>query len=350
MQTKKTKGKKVMRAIEILALLPFYLFALLLFYSCGVDSDRFRIEGRLRNINQGEFWIYSIDGGIDGLDTIQVRDGRFAYETDMRTPSTLLLIFPNYSEQPVFAQPGKIVEIKGDASHLKEMTIKGTTANEEMTKLRMQLNKLMPPEIPKAVSTFIRENPKSVVGIYLLQHYFLMAPQPDYKEAYELATIMLEKQPDDGRLIKWQKELKSLQNSRQKDRLPTFSATDVKGRFVSQSDLNSEVNVIAVWASWNFNSTDMLYRLHKQKKNYGNRLSVVGICLDGRPADCRQRVDRDSLPWKTVCDGRMWDTPLLSTFGVADVPANLIIDNKGIIIERNLTTLKLEETVDKLLK
>ena len=32
---------------------------------------------------------------------------------------TLMIVFPNFTEQPVFAAPGKSVDIKGDASHLK---------------------------------------------------------------------------------------------------------------------------------------------------------------------------------------------------------------------------------------
>ena len=94
----------------------FTFFAtLFLLSSCGVDSDRFRLEGRLRNMNQGEFWIYSTDGGASGIDTIFVRDGRFEYETTLRIPSTYVLIFPNFSELPIFANPGKVATIKGDA-------------------------------------------------------------------------------------------------------------------------------------------------------------------------------------------------------------------------------------------
>lgn len=72
--------------------------------ACGTESGKFRLEGRLRNINQGEFWVYSLDGGLVGIDTIPVRNGRFAYEMDLYDQSTLMLVFPNYSEQPVFAK------------------------------------------------------------------------------------------------------------------------------------------------------------------------------------------------------------------------------------------------------
>lgn len=330
-------------------LLGLFLAGVLL-ASCGVDSERFRIEGRLRNINQGEFWVYSPYGGIDGIDTMQVRNGRFSYETTLRVPAVFIIVFPNYSEQPVFAEPGEKVEIKGDATHLKEMVIKGTDDNDDMTKLRMELNRLMPPEIPEAVAAYIRKHPDSHISMYLLQRYFILDANPDYKKAYELVTLMAKEQPDNGQLTKWKKDLEGLRQGMIKGRLPSFSATDVKGRSVSQSDLKAKVNVVSVWASWNYQSLDIQRRLLKQKKEYGSQLGVLSICLDGSPADCKKRVERDSIPWKTVCDGQVWQTPLLTKLGLADVPSNMLIDQQGVIKARDLNPQKMEEEINKLLK
>lgn len=326
------------------------LLALLLLGSCGVDSDRFRLEGRLRNMHQGEFWVYSTDGGIDGIDTIPVREGRFVYEIPMRSPSTLVIVFPNYSELPVFARPGAEVDIKGDATHLREMAINGTDENGEMTKLRMELNRLMPPEVPGKVEEYIRENPESEVSVYLLQRYFLQEDAADYKRAMALVELMLKEQPDNGRLIEWKKQLPALCRGMVKAKLPAFTASDVKGRTVTQDDLKKKANVLTVWASWSFQSTDMQRRLIRLKKDYGERLGVVSICLDARPQDCRQRVERDSLPWKTVCDGRVWQTPLLAKLGISEVPASMVIDSRGVIVARDLAPQELEDELKKMLK
>lgn len=326
------------------------LLALLLLGSCGVDSDRFRLEGRLRNMHQGEFWVYSTDGGIDGIDTIPVREGRFVYEIPMRSPSTLVIVFPNYSELPVFARPGAEVEIKGDATHLREMAINGTDENGEMTKLRMELNRLMPPEVPGKVEEYIRENPESEVSVYLLQRYFLQEDAADYKRAMALVELMLKEQPDNGRLIEWKKQLPALCRGMVKAKLPAFTASDVKGRTVTQDELKKKANVLTVWASWSFQSTDMQRRLIRLKKDYGERLGVVSICLDARPQDCRQRVERDSLPWKTVCDGRVWQTPLLAKLGISEVPASMVIDSRGVIVARDLAPQELEDELKKMLK
>lgn len=321
----------------------------LLVTSCGGDSGKFKLQGRLRNINIGEFWVYSPDGAVQGFDTIAVRNGRFSYEMELREPATLVIVFPNYSEQPVFAEPGEKVNIKGDATHLKEMIIEGTDDNELMTELRMDLNQTSPPDIQKVVSTFIGEHTASPVSVYLLNRYFILGSTPDYKEASRLTKLMLKEQPENGQLIVLQKRLKDLQGGALKSRMPQFTATDVKGRKVTEKDLKAKLNVVTVWASWSHSSTDMQRRMQALKKKYGDKLGVMSICVDGRAASCKQRVEQDSVKWSTICDGRMWSTPLLSKFGLADVPANVIIDEKGVILHRNLQPAKLEEQVNQLM-
>ena len=342
----KSEKRKV---ISDKGLLAFCLFTFLLL-SCGPGGNSFRIEGRLRHMNQGEFLVYSPDGGINGIDTIKVHEGRFAYETMLRDKATFVIIFPNYSELAVFGEPGEKAEIKGDASHMKEMTVKGLDDNEEMTKIRMVINRLTPPEIPKAVEAFIKEHRSSLASIYLLKRYFIADPQPDYRKAALLTKMLLGEQPENGQLIELDKQLKAMQGV-SLTQLPKFSAKDVKGRQVSENDLKAKVNVVTAWASWNYQSTDIQRRLKEKKKKFGDNLAIISICIDGSPADCKRTVvDRDSLKWSTVCDGRLWQSPLLSKFGFSDIPANVVADSKGRIIERNLSPIKLDEKIEGLLK
>lgn len=346
------KIKGVVKGLLPCCLLTLSLSYLLTFslVSCGPGGNSFRIEGRLRHMNQGEFYVYSPDGGIQGIDTIQVHEGRFAYETMLRDDATFVVIFPNFSELAVFGEPGEKAVIKGDASHMKEMTVKGSDDNEEMTKLRMVLNRLTPPEIPKAVEAFIKEHRSSQASIYLLKRYFITDLNADFRQAAILTKMLLDANPDNGQLIQLDKQLKSLRNA-SLNLLPKFTATDVKGRQVSEKDLRAKVNVVSAWASWNYQSTDMQRRLKDKKKKYGDQLAIVSICVDGSPADCKRTVvDRDSLKWSTICDGRMWDTPLLSKFGFGNIPANVIIDSKGRVIGRDVFSTKLDEKLEELLK
>lgn len=346
------KIKGMVKGFLSFCLLTLSLSYLLTFslVSCGPGGNTFRLEGRLRHMNQAEFYVYSPDGGLKGIDTIKVHEGRFAYETMLRDKATFIVIFPNFSELAVFGEPGEKAVIKGDASHMKEMTVEGSDDNEDMTKIRMELNRLTPPEIPKAVEAFIKEHRSSLASIYLLKRYILNDNQPDYRKAAVLTQMMLDANPDNGQLIQLGKQLKTLRNASLKQ-LPKFTATDVKGRQVSEKDLKAKVNVVSVWASWDYQSTDMQRRLKDKKKKYADKLAIVSICLDGSPADCKRTVvERDSLKWSTICDGRMWDTPLLGKLGFGALPANVVADSKGNILARDLSPTKLDEKIEKLLK
>ncbi len=328
----------------------FLAIGCLLLSSCSSDGEKFRLSGRLRNINQGDFLLYSPDGGFVGIDTMKVRNGRFSYEKELRKDVMLMIVFPNFSEQVVFAAPGEEVDIKGDVTHLREISVKGTDENEELTKLRLRVNKLTPPEVLPAIAQYIEENPQSTVSRYLLEKYFVVAKTPDYVEAQRLAALMLRANPDDGRLRKLKKQLDGLKNSRLQTMLPAISATDMNGKKVNTSQLKGKVGVISTWATWNYPSTDVQRKLRKLQKKYPQTLSLISVCLDGSLRECQKRVERDSLLWTTICDGQMFQTPMVQQLGMYIVPSMIIINKQGKIIARDLNPNQVEQELEKLLK
>lgn len=313
--------------------------------SCGTPDGCFRIEGRLRNINQGEFYVYSLDGGPAGLDTIHIADGRFSYETPLSDDATFILVFPNFSEHVVFGRSGATAKIEGDVSHLKEIEVEGTDENRQMTELRKHIANQTPPERKKSALQFINDNPGSIVSIYLIDKFLLQEEKPDYKEVYALVGRLIAKSPDNARLLKLRQQLEVMKDLGDNARLPDFTATDIMGKYVNAFSLKSELNVIMFWATWNSDSYSLISRMQAMKKEYGPRLALLSVCIDAQKGDCQRRAERDSLKWPTVCDERMWDSPLLRKFAVTDVPDNIVADRSGRVIARGLTVQKLEEKI-----
>lgn len=328
----------------------FIFVSLPILTSCGVSSGKFRIEGRLRNINQGEFYVYSPDGGLVGIDTIRVADGRFSYETSLADEATYMIVFPNSSEQAVFGKSGATAEISGDVTHLKEIEIEGTDENEQLTELRRHLINQTPPEQKKSVIQFINDNPGSIVTVHLIDKYLLQAEKPNYKEAYDLVDSMLKKVPGNIRMQALRKQLETVRNMADFKRLPDFSATDIYGKPVNAFTLKSELNVVLFWASWMSENYSLISQMQTMKREYGPRLAVLSICIDPQKDDCKRRADRDSLKWATVCDGKMWQSPLLRKFCVVDVPCYMLIDRSGRVIERDLSLNDLRQKIEKRLK
>lgn len=318
----------------------FLFCILLLLVSCGEDSRHFKIEGRLMQINQSEFYIYSDDGSIDGIDTIQVVGGRFAYEMPCDHAATLMLVFPNFSEQPVFAEPGKSVDISGSASHLKEMKVEGTKTNELMTAFRLHVANASPPEARQYAARFINDNPASPIAIYLLRRYFIAGVNPDYKQAAKLLKVIRANHEPNLQLNRLSKELEALGHAPTGSALPQFSVRDIHGRQMSSTALSQGVSVICAWASWSYTSTEQLRTIHETQEQGGSQLKVFTISLDGSKSDCEINVKRFGDDWLTYCSGEMFQTPLLQQLGLLTVPDNIVVRN-GKIVARSLQTPEL---------
>lgn len=323
-----------------------YLILLtLVLVSCGVDGKHFKLEGRFLHLNQGEFYVYSTDGVLDGIDTIKIEGGRFAYEIPCDEEGTLVMVFPNFSEQPVFTQPGKTVEIKADASHLKELEAEGTDNNKLMTAFRKQVSNMSPQQAIDAAAEFVKHNPKSDVSAWLIRKYFILAPKPDYTKAKQLLDLMIAEQPKNGKLVNLQQQLIGLTATAGKS-LPIFTATDINGNKVTQANLTQSPNaVVFLWASWNYESTDMQRQLKRLKAAKGNGLSVIGVCIDPSKSEMQQSLRQDSISWPTINDGMMFDTKIVKQLGLSQVPANILLKN-GKIVGRNLRMNELKEKIE----
>lgn len=285
-------------------------------------------------MNQGELYVYSPDGGIDGLDTIKIEAGRFAYEIPCSKPATLVIIFPNYSVQPIFAESGGSVEVKADASHLKEMEVKGTDDNELMTKFRKQIANSSPPDELKYAIQFIKDHPESTVSVYLLNRYLIQTETPDYKQAANLLKILLKEQPENVTLGRLQRQISGLGTLRVGDKLPNFTAKDINGKLINNATLANQTIIISTWAAWSYESLDFQRALNDAVK--AGKIAALGISVDANPKEVRQALKNDDITFPNVCDGKMLSTPLLKTFGLTTVPDNIVVRN-GKIIERGIT-------------
>lgn len=312
----------------------FFLLLVLILISCGTRSGHFKMEGRFLHMNQGELYVYSPDGGIDGLDTIKIEAGRFAYEIPCSKPATLVIIFPNYSVQPIFAESGGSVEVKADASHLKEMEVKGTDDNELMTKFRKQIANSSPPDELKYAIQFIKDHPESTVSVYLLNRYLIQTETPDYKQAANLLKILLKEQPGNVTLGRLQRQISGLGTLRVGDKLPNFIAKDINGKLINNATLANQTIIISTWAAWSYESLDFQRALNDAVK--AGKIAALGISVDANPKEVRQALKNDDITFPNVCDGKMLSTPLLKTFGLTTVPDNIVVRN-GKIIERGIT-------------
>ena len=281
-------------------------------------------------MNQGQFFVYSPDGAIRGIDTIMVQGGRFAYEIPCEEEGTIVIVLPNYSEIPVFVEPGKSVDLKADASHIKDIEVTGTDANDRMTKWRKNTSSQSPDGLMKQAEQFIRENPSSIISRWMLRKYFIVTAKPDLKKARELVKLMSEKNDKDVSIIRLSVGLENVP-LQVGDMLPAFTAKDLQGKSVQASQYRIGKTVILVWATWDYDGINVsrrVFRKIEEMKSQGKQVpKVLGVSIDASAVDAKRTVGNDSTAWSTVCDGLMWNSPVVKVIGTTKVPDNFVLEN-----------------------
>ena len=304
------------------------------------------MEGRLLHMNQGELYLYSPDGVIEGLDTIKVEAGRFAFQIPCEKEGTLVVVFPNFSTQPIFTEPGEEVNVKADASHLREIEVKGTEANELMSDFRKQVASVSPPEERKFAEQFVKDHPESIVSRYIVSRYFILNSTPDYKLALNLIKEMQTAQPDNWELERMKRQLRTMKNATVGLNLPQFTVKTLNGKTITGNELRrNHMVIINVWASWDYNSLEMQRTLNEAaRKGYA---TVLGISIDASPKDVRRLLKADDIIFENVCDGQMLDGKLLQTLGLTTMPDNIVVKN-GKITERRVTANTIRQRINNL--
>ena len=227
-------------------LFPFCFFTFLLLFSCSGDPTLFKLEGHFKNLNEGEFYIYDINDGWK--DTIAVQGGDFKYQRAMTDATTLVLMFPNYSELPILAWGGGRVSIEGDVSHLRETEVTGNEENDELTEFRKIVNDLSPEKAAAEARKFIKAHPHSPACQYLLRRFFLLSATPDYAEALSLCAVIVKAQPTNRHMLRLRNLLKD-NDGKNLLQMPEFTAVSVDGDTITNRYLQSPINIVQAWAS-----------------------------------------------------------------------------------------------------
>ena len=346
-KTSVTYGRRLLNSVYSVVTL---VFLCLFIWSCDVIGDRFKVKGRFQNLNQGEFYVYSLDGINAHVDTIRVDKGRFMYEIDCEVPTTLMLVFPNFSEQPIFAEPGESVEVRADASSLRELEVLGTEANALMTSFRKQIIDLSPPKIRDLIEKFVAEHAESKAGtevsLYLIRRYFMQGSDIDYKKAEHLLGLLEAKQPRNAHLLQLLQKTKSMRNTELGSKMPSFSATDINGVKQTNTVLKgAPLAVVTTFASWHYESVSLMRQLRRVQKKARGNLKIMSIMLDANHKECRNIVDRDSINWPIIFDDKFFDSDVVKAFGFTTTGDNILYQD-GRVVEHGMVASDLVKAIE----
>lgn len=309
----------------------------LLLIACGPGKDRMRFEGKLDNINDAEFYIYSEDGAFDGIDTVRITDGKFTYERKLTTPTVLTLLYPNFSQSYIVGEPGHTIKLKGDASKISEATISGTEQNELLSDFRQKHSKDVATNQRLAAAQFVRENANTLAAVAVFRMYFANKQNPDATTALQLLDVLKKAQPKERAVSYLDSFFRPIFENGEGQLLPTFTAETLDGKKVSSADYRGKNLVIACVGTWQSDSRPLLVQLRRKLKTLNGKWQCLVVSLDVDHAVLRSNLKTDSINYPVICDRQAFDSPLVNKLGLHYVPSLMLINAQGRIIQRDVT-------------
>lgn len=308
--------------------------------SCGGSPGQFRLKGNFAHLEQGEFLLYSTDGGLDIIDTLHLVDGKFDYTTKLHDEATYHILYPNFSELVVFGHSGGIVNIKGDARSLNEVEVHGDKENETYTKFRKEIDQKDKKATVDVARKYILENPTLSMSKYLFTQYFLQSEEITKEETKEVYDSLTRALPNDVNLSRLSDDIRSKGALAIGKEFPLFelstrdNAIDStkKGKIITPKDFSGKALLIAFWATWKSGSQSAPFRLKRASKEYKENMDVLSYSLDIQEEPLHATEVRDSVTYHSFCDFLCWRSPLVRQLGIVDIPYYILLDSTQHII------------------
>lgn len=304
--------------------------------SCGPAKDRMRFEGTLNGISDAEFYVYSEDGAFEGIDTVRITDGKFTYERQLTHPAILTLLYPNFSQSYIIAEPGKTIKLKGDASTIGEATLSGTEQNERLSDFRKKHANDVATNQSLAAAQFVRDNSKTLAAVAVFRMYFANKQNVNAQTALQLLDVLKKAQPKETAVVSLDDFFRPIYQNGEGQLLPAFTAQTIDGRKVSSADYRGKKLVIAFTGAWQSDSRSLLVQLRRKLHTLNGEWSCLVVSLDVDSKLLRSNLRSDSISYPVVCDRKAFDSPLVNQLGVHYVPSLMLIDAQGRIVQRDV--------------
>jgi peroxiredoxin len=140
------------------------------------------------------------------------------------------------------------------------------------------------------------------------------------------------------------------------DIAPEISLPSPEGKIIALSSLKNKVVLIDFWGTWcapcvkEQPELAILYKKFKTRSfTNGKGFEIYGVSLDAKKENWENGIKSQNINWIQVSDLKFWRSPVAKTYNIQELPFNLLLDGRGVILAKNLHGAELEKSISKFL-
>jgi len=360
----------------------FLLIALLFGFFACTQKPSYQVNVKLANAEGKAFLTQRIKGEWVKLDSSEFKNGECQFKGAVKNPEVYYLGVSSKKEKLMFFIENSSISITGLVDSLASAKVTGSAVHQEFKTLQdkldlmdqqgmaffkaskeagksgannksdslMVLAEKIFNDIDIQQKDYIKAHPASFVSPYLLGRVYYEMEADVLDSCLSGFDAKLDSVPTVVMLKERVVKLKSVAVGQM---APDFTMNDAEGNPVKLSDIYSknEYTLVDFWASWcgpcrRENPNVVAVFNSNKAKGFG----VFGVSLDTDKEKWLKAITDDQLTWPHVSDLKGWKNEAAAVYAVSSIPANLLVDKTGKIIDRNLREEKLREKIAELLK
>ncbi|WP_343764956.1 TlpA disulfide reductase family protein [Gangjinia marincola] len=196
----------------------------------------------------------------------------------------------------------------------------------------------------------IEDHPKAIANLLNISDMVTLksAPIKEIKTLYESLSTEVKESNIASTLSN---RINSMAATEIGNKAPDFSAPTPNGDELALYDALGKYTIVDFWASWckpcRIENPNVV-RLYNKYHDKG--LNILGVSLDrpGHKDKWLQAIEDDSLTWQHISNLQHWKDPIVKKYNIRGIPATLLLDENGVIIEKNLRGKALENKLAQL--